>query len=316
MIRQLKHRAQQYWQQWAAQRKRAGNPQILTAQTLYIVPSAFGWAYAFVVLTLLSGAINYQISTIFLMTFLLAVWGLISAWEAHSNLNNLSIRVVVVNETVQGMPAELKLFIQAPHTLRFALQCTIDHHTKVCLEQVGEEGVSCVLPLPTQHRGRFKLPPIVISSVYPFGIYRVWSYAYFADEYYVYPRPINPGFWPTTTKQGAQLHAQASNDDMDHLRHVENPWSQANLIAWKLVAKEQGWYHKTRNAPHYAEWIFRLGDTGVVDRETQLSYLSYWLHDAEAKQYRYGLELDNQRSEVDQGPEHCKRLLRQLACYP
>jgi hypothetical protein len=39
------------------------------------------------------------------MTFLLAVIGLVSAWEAHANLKEISLKLISVEDTQQGKPA-------------------------------------------------------------------------------------------------------------------------------------------------------------------------------------------------------------------
>nr|WP_238146915.1 hypothetical protein [Legionella pneumophila] len=65
MIRQIKTKIEAYWENWISKQASKTNPQILGSKNIYIIPSGFGWAYGVVVLSLFSGAINYQISTVF-----------------------------------------------------------------------------------------------------------------------------------------------------------------------------------------------------------------------------------------------------------
>jgi uncharacterized membrane protein len=98
----ITHKATKVWEWWVKKRNRQTNPQILDARNLYILPSSFGWVYGVVVLSTLVAAINSQINTIFFMTFILGIIGLISCLEAHGNLEDLAIKFITINDTLQG----------------------------------------------------------------------------------------------------------------------------------------------------------------------------------------------------------------------
>jgi uncharacterized protein (DUF58 family) len=316
VITYLKTKGFNYWNQWIKKRKTAGNPQILEANTVYILPSGFGCAYGFLLLTLFSGAINYQISTVFLMTFLLAVIGLVSAWEAHANLKELSIKLIAIKDAQSGTPAQITLLIQGNNKMRYGLEFKLPNQPASRLEMIPAEGMQYVLPIETSHRGCFPLPRIVISSLFPFGIFRVWGYASFDAQYYVYPEPVYPEFWPSPVSVHQERKRDTPGDDEIYdLKQVEDPWSQPNLIAWKIAAKGQGWYLKTRNNSEGDYWLFRLNDLSMDSLESRLEHLSYWLVNAEADNRIYGLELGHYSSPFAQGEEHLQACLRQLATY-
>lgn len=315
MIKQIKNRTYHYWTQWIRKRIRQGNPQIVNSKNIYIVPSGFGWAYGVLVLSLLTGAINYQISTIFLMTFLLAVVGLVSAWETQANLKELSIKFISIEDAQQGKPAQLILLIQSSQKIRFGLEFQIAKQAKIRLEKIPKQGLQILLPIETSKRGCFSVPPIVISSQFPLGIFSVWSYACFDEHYYVYPQPVDPGFWPSPLAQENNKNRSAGQDELYDLKQVENPWRQPNRIAWKIAAKGQGWYLKTMNSTQGDYWLFRLNDLTMGDLESKLQQMSYWLHTSEAKGYLYAMELGNSSNHFAQGEEHLKHSLRQLALY-
>lgn len=135
MIRQIKTKVMAYWEEWIAKRISKTNPQILGSQNIYIIPSGFGWAYGVVVLSLFSGAINYQVSTVFLMSFILAIVGFISAWEAHANLKGLSIKLVSVEDTYEGTPAQVSLLIQSNNRMHFGLDFRLNNQSVTRLEK-------------------------------------------------------------------------------------------------------------------------------------------------------------------------------------
>lgn len=316
MITQETRKIKNYWEKWVKKRNRPGNPQTLNSRNLYILPSGFGWAYAFIVVMLFLGAINYQINTIFFMTFLLVIIGLVSAWEAHANLKNLSFTFINIEDTQQGIPAKITLFIQANNKSRFGIEFHIASQPKIRLEKIPPEGLQFIIPIETAERGYFPLPKIIISSLFPFGIFRVWSYAYFEEHYYVYPQPINPDFWPTPSlEQNSKKKYAPGDDEFYDLKHVENPWVAPKLISWRIAAKGQGWYLKTMDSNETDYWLFKLSDLPAKDIESRLQHLSYWLQTAESNGLIYGLELTASHTKFSRGKKHLQHCLRQLALY-
>lgn len=312
----IKRKLYPHWLAWTKKRNLPGNPQHLHAANLYILPSAFGWAYGMVILTLLLCAINYQISAVFLLTFLLAITGMISAWQAHANLKGLSISCLTIDDVHQGEKIQVELFINGVDETRYGVQYQIDSQEPMTLEKLAPKGRKLILSLPAERRGCHQPPFIRFSSPFPFGLFKVWGYAFFDQKYYVYPKPLPPGFWPKTWQDdGKNTKSNKGNDDLDNLKPVNNPWIQPNRIAWKIAARGQGWYIKTMNTPEGDYWLFRLEDLPAMDVEQGLQHLTYWLLEAEHQNHIYGLELKGVRSSFSHGASHLQQCLRQLATY-
>ncbi|HAT8180304.1 TPA: hypothetical protein JA361_12800 [Legionella pneumophila] len=316
MIRQIKTKVEAYWEKWIAKRISKTNPQIFGSQNIYIIPTGFGWVYGVVVLSLFSGAINYQISTVFLMTFLLAIIGLISTWEAHANLKGLSIKLVSVEDTYEGTPVQVNLLIQSNNRIHFGLELRLNNQSVTRLEKIPPQGLRFVLPIATTGRGFYTLPKIIISSCFPFGLFQVWGYVNFDSNYYVYPQPVNPGFWPMPFyhQNKRKIDAHGDNEFYD-LKQVDNPWIQPNLIAWKIAAKRQGWYMKTMDRAEEMYWLFTLNDLPIERLEEKLNHLSYWLVTAESQGQFYNVDLGKNPNKFSHGEEHLRYCLRQLAVY-
>jgi uncharacterized protein (DUF58 family) len=305
-----------YWERWAKKRNRLGNPQTLNSHNLYILPSGFGWAYGVVIFSIFVAAINSQINTIFLMTFLLAVIGLISILEAHANLKNLSFKFIVIKDSHQGTPAKITLSIVPNNKIRFGVEFQIASQPKIRLKKIPTKGLEFIVPIETPTRGHFPLPRITISSLFPFGIFRVWSYLYFEEYYYVYPQPVAPGFWPEPYRvQNIKQKHVSGDEEFYDLKQVENPWLEPKLIHWKIAAKGQGWYLKTMHSNEVEYWLFKLNDLPAKDVESRLQNLSYWLQTAESNGLVYGLELKGEKIDFARGNEHLQHCLRQLALY-
>lgn len=313
---QIKKAITNYWNKWIKKRSPIQNPQIFTSNNIYILPSGFGIVFGLLVICLLIGAINYQVSTVFLMTFLLGAVGLISAWEAHANLKEISIKLLSIEDVQQGKPAQVLLLIQGNDKIRYSLEFQIKGYEKQRVEKIPLEGTQFILPLETTTRGFFSLPRIVLSSLFPFGIFRVWGYAFFDKGYYVYPEPVSPNYWPPLSsflnKKKEDFHG---DNEFYEVKQVENPWVQPNLIAWKLAAKGQGWYQKIMDTQEGEYYFFKLNDSQATHLEEKLQHLSYWIQNAELMGLRYGLELGSNKSPISNGPIHLRDCLRQLAVY-
>jgi uncharacterized protein (DUF58 family) len=268
-------------------------------------------------MSLLIAAINSQINTVFIMTFLLVIVGLICMLETHENLINLSFKLISINDTHQDTPAQIQLTIQPTIKQRFGIECNVLSQAASSSKNVTIDGLNdyCV-SVETPHRGYFSLPRIVVSSSFPFGIFRAWGYLYFQVHYYVYPKPINPSFWPEPYRiQQLKENRLSGNEEFYELKQVNNPWTEPRLIHWKTVAKGQGWFHKTMQSNEADFWLFSLTDLPAKDLESKLQNLSYWLYTAESQGLVYGLETKDKRTEFASGPEHLILCLRQLALY-
>ena len=318
MITHVRHALRQRVQRWARSRSQSGSLQQLGKRNLYILPSGFGWAYAFIVLSIGTGAINYQLNPAFLFVFILMFIGLVDMWETHHNLKGLSIRCLDIEDTQQGQPAKVTLLVSCENAARFTLYFCFEQGEPVKLEHLTADGGEVVIPLQATKRGRFKLPMIKIFSYFPLGLFRAWGYTFFDVEYYIYPQPVSPGFWPETSSgQNKQQNAadQPGDDELYELKSVTSPWAQASHIAWKISARGQGWFLKTMTSPAGENWLFRIEDLSGKDVELNLQQLSYWIQTAEESGHLYGLDINGTLIEVNRGPDHMRDCLRQLAIY-
>ncbi|AHE68034.1 DUF58 domain-containing protein [Legionella oakridgensis] len=315
---QLKTRLTQQLQNWIKKRSPSGNPQCLSSRHLYILPSAFGWGYVIVLLTLGIGAINYQLNPAFLLIFLMMIIGILNLWQNHRNLQGLCIRCLAVDDAEQGQPANIKLLLSVEAEHRYALFLAFEESSIVHVEKISKEEQMIFLALKTPHRGHFKLPPLKIYSNYPLGLSRVWSYLYFDISYYVYPLAVSPGFWPAPADNSIKtspLLYPTGDEELHELKSVINPWIQTSRIAWKISARGQGWYLKQMTSPGGEHWLFRLEELPSEDIEKRLQQLSYWIQTAEQLGHRYGLELNGTRIPLGAGKTHMQTCLRQLAMY-
>lgn len=305
-----------YWSRWVKRRAFAISPHRFDAGNLYIIPSSFGWAFAVMVVSLFLCAINYQVSSIFLLTFLLMVAALISAWESHFNLKGLSVTCMSIEDAHQSDSIKVVLWVTLEQRSCYALECFFPNQESIKYEKIAFGGEQVTLCLPGNKRGCFQLPRITFRSYFPLGLFRVWGYVYLNENYYVYPKSVSPGFWPDVGYETGNKESNTlGNEEIYELKPVINPWGQSGRIAWKIAARGQGWYLKTMVNPEGSCWLFSLENLPIKHVEQNLQHLCYWLQTAEQNGYMYGLELKGVQTEISQGTAHLTFCLRQLANY-
>ncbi len=316
MIKTLYKKYHQTWNDFTFNRAKKGKLGELTAHNLYILPTSFGVIYAIVVCTLFLCAINYQISLIFFMTFFMVIAAMVSAYKAQDNLKGLQIHCLNVSDAIAGKAIQIQLILVSEQETRYDVICQFYNQNTRTNNQIPSGKTYMTLSLSTDKRGVFLLPKLKIASYYPFGLFYAWGYIYFASSYYVYPKPVSPGFWPRF--ESKQSHANlflTGDDELYELKKTTEPWRQANQVAWKITARGQGWYVKTLNTPEGLFVHLNINDLPKVDIEHSLENLSFWLHQAEENGYFYSLQLNEIKTPTSKGSAHLTQCLRQLASY-
>lgn len=169
-------RIQRRWQAWF----RTRHPPLMQIRIkknhIYVLPSAFGWLFALALLGLFIGAINYQVSAVFLFCFLLGSCALLSAWSGHQNLLDLKLSCLTIEDCPVGGEVVVTLKIRAENSKRFALQAHVKELSDVQSLASFHDETSIKLTLPVQKRGSFQLPLIKLQTQYPFGLFSIWAW--------------------------------------------------------------------------------------------------------------------------------------------
>lgn len=321
-------RLRQAWRGWWTARLPRTDTLALNQRNLYILPTRGGWLFALTLLTLLLAAINYQLSLGYALTFLLAGSGLASMHLTHATLRGLTLRLRPPEPVFAGEPAllELVLHSEARRTRHGIGLATLDDSAAaprwVHLDlEAGGHGQVQLAVLGTA-RGWQTLPPIVLESRFPLGLFRVWSIWRPASRLLVYPAPETRGPPLAPGRADTTQHASStrlSGEETDGVR----PWRRgdpAHAIAWKVSARAlaAGGEPIVRDAraPSRAVVWIDWSDAAPLAPEDRLRRLTHWLLLAERAQLRWGLRLPNRSLAPDQGEPHRRQALEHLACWP
>jgi len=292
-------------------------PWTLHRGNVYILPTRQGVFFAVTLVVILLGAINYNNSLGYFLTFLLGSIAVVGILHTYRNLLQLQVRVAHIEPVFAGGEVVVPIVLNNPGpaqrnrvALGFADQAPCQHeipsgrHTVVRLYR------------PATARGRQPLGRFTLSSTFPLGLFRAWSHVV-PDEYYlVYPAPAADARLPQTSLYMASLLGDhgIGSDDFAGLRGYRSGDSLKH-VHWKALAREQGLLTKQfggdRSQRLWLDWRMLEG-TGS---ETRLSQLCRWVIEAEQQGMEYGLWLPDQIIEPGRGPQHQQQCLQALALF-
>ncbi len=307
----------------------------LTQRRIFILPTRQGLALGFVLVLMLLGDINYNLSLGYVLTFLLAMMAVMSMLHAFRNLAHLEIRAGRADAVFSGETARFLLHFNNRSRLpRYQLVLRGGNGEAVgnlaasslrglrdsdggtvCFDAPARQDSEVAFRLPATQRGWLELGRLTLYTEFPLGLFHTWSYLHFDTRCLVYPKPMNDApLPPGNAPDGAGKRSIAGDDDFAGLRNYV-PGDALPRIAWKAFAREQGLQVKQFSTQAGDElW---LDFSGAPDRsdEDKLARMARWVLDAEAQGLRYGLRLPDGELPADNGSAQRDECLRRLALF-
>lgn len=304
---------QRYWRwisRYLDKRQPAADTVVLTQKLIFILPSRYGcWFMLLTALLYLLGT-NYQNNLILLLSYLMLSLFLLCIVLTYQNMSGLTLRCPHAPELFADTPgiAPVQLSSAKNH---FMLQLNFIGHNAIALEHRVD---SAALTLKPTVRGCYLLPRLKISSDYPFGLWRSWSYIAIQQQYWVYPAPVAGQQQPAaddTTNSAEQDTSVPSGDNLapyrsgDSLRYLL--WKRLARDPYNPVIRQQ--HHSPEAKPDWVEVPPASGDA----LERALSIACQQLLALEQSGNRYGLKLRGTVIAQSNGPGHLQRCLQELA---
>ncbi len=311
---------------------------------IYILPTKSGIAFSVLLALMLLISINYNNPPGYLLTFLLAGLALIGIFHTHRGISGLRISHGQASPVFAGDRAVFPIMIFNPsNTARHAIRIGWTRVEAESAQNVtsgptenpasspesGKIFVPCrdIQPhqealfapsLPSGTRGLLRPARIVVSTVYPLGLYRAWSWV---------PLPLTCVIYPAPESRASPFAAHNSPGDSEHgpigrkgdEYHGLRAYQQGDplrRIAWKAVAKGDDLISKefvsTDNATLLLlDWDNLPGE----ETETRLARLCRGVLDAEKTGQPYSLHIPGQRITPGSGPGQMHACLTALALF-
>ncbi len=302
----------------------------LNRRRIYILPTRQGITFSVLLFTMLLGAINYNNSLAYMLTFLLGSLFIIGILHTYRNLAGLAISgsrpesvfagemayfpIMLDNREGQARPA-VRLICYPKQ--KYSRLKSYKNYQSVFIDIQPDIIQRVYVPLRTQQRGLLPLGRIMVSSCFPLGLFRAWSYVDIDHNCVVYPRPDGLYVIPSHQQENMLgLHgSQAGTDDFAGFRPY-HPGDSIRSIDWKAYAREQGLLVKRFSGSEVKKQIISWDDVLHLDTtEERLSQMCRWIIEAEKQGTHYSLILPDKHIGTGLGDIHKRQCLEALAIF-
>lgn len=322
----LRAALQQRWRAWWAARLAPTDHLSLNQRNVYIVPSSAALWLGLTLLVLLLASINDRLNLGYLFTFLLAGSLVAAMHAAHANLRGLCVQVLQIEPVFAGQRGALHVDVHNPsRRARWSVGLRVQGEASTLwfdLPAQSSQRLQLYVPAPT--RGLHPLALLELHTRHPLGAFHVWCPWRVASPRLVYPAlpaqaapPYPDAADPRALRPPASIaHRPAPSAGEDWTWRDYRAGDPLRQIDWKKSARHPQWISRcTPPAPRNAARVLCLADTGLSEREAQLSRLCAWVLRAHAQSEAVGLQLGTQVWPALAGDAQRDRLLRALALF-
>ncbi len=291
---------------------------VLVQRRVFILPTRQGMLFVLVILLMLTGSVNYDLSLGFILAFLLGAAGIQSMLLTFRNLAHLRLSAGRVLPVFAGEEARFTLQIaNDTRADRYAIGVTGNGIAADYIDVAAGNLAIATVPLRTVRRGWLRPGRMTLFTRFPAGLFRAWSYAEPDVQCLVYPAPATPGLplpRPEAGDQSGGISGQGQ-DEFSGLRPYR-PGDSPRHIAWKAVARDDALLTKQFAGRADAElWLSWEALPAAMDTEKKLAHLTRWVIEADACGLNFGLRLPAATLPPASGPAHCTDCLRALALH-
>lgn len=178
-------------EKWASKRSPEPSHSVtLVRQRIYILPTGYGVVFFIILLVILAGAINYENSLGYMLTFLLSGTGFLGMIQTHQNLNHINLQQLSVNPVFCGQVAYFPVQITAGDNkshFNIKFQSSSDETVNSYIETPEDNIVE--IPTLTSKRGIQTPGKIKVFTEFPLGLFHAWSWVELNSHCLVYPDP-------------------------------------------------------------------------------------------------------------------------------
>lgn len=308
---------------WALRvRPPEASPVVLSQRRVYVLPTRAGIGFAAALIVMLLGAINYNLSLGYALTFLLAGLGVVAILHTFRNLAHLSIAPGRSAAVFAGDTARFTLLLHnARGDERRQIHLKLDQGAHEIVDVPPQGTAAAKLAMVTTQRGWLALPRVTVETRWPLGLIRAWAYAVPGMHCLVYPKPA-AGVAPLPSTAGGRsgdvARSVTGSEDFISLRghQLADP---PRHVAWKTAARlgaDAPLLTKQYSDPAARSIWFDWDDLpAALPAEERLSLLTRWVLDAHAEGMSWGLRLPGASLPPGSGEAHLHGCLKRLALY-
>jgi len=256
-------------------------PVTLARRRLYILPTRFGVAFAFLLLLMLIAGINYANSLALFLTFFLTAFALLAMQQVHRNLLGVSVLRLDAPAVFAGTSATVCVTLgDEAARARDGLEGALEGAILASGNLAAGGRLRLELPLAAPRRGVVRIERVRLSTALPYGLFRAWTWVHSPLELLVYPQPYGTLPMPVSPAplSGVRGRGGAALDEWAGLRAFRDGDSPRQ-VDWKAYAREAPLLVKEYQASGAELRRFDFNDLRMADAEARLAQLARWVVD-------------------------------------
>lgn len=309
------------------QRIPANQQQTLNNKKIFILPSKFGVCYLFFILLLFLLGTNYQNNLVMLVCYLLISFFITSMLHSFYNLSGLQLTAITTAKGYANQTILLKIKLTSAKErfdLNFCFANQSISHYDIITQ--GENTVS--VGYWVARRGVHQLGRIKVFSRYGFGLFTTWSQLDLASQIIAYPEPLSFQYSgvsaalvddnePDVNSYRAQqvLAEPINGDDFEQLIPYQQGQPYTH-VAWKQLAKGQGWYTKQHQKNAQPDIVLILSNMPANTLENKISQLCFLILEYHQSGSDYRVAIDQISLGPSSGEQFLHECLMALVQYP
>ena len=289
----------------------------LTHRNIFIVPTRQGFGFVLILLLVLIAGINYQNALAHALAFLMLGLFLVAMLQTYRNLAGLVLSQTVPIEGFVGQKISVAFQVQSDvgrvydglffywPNLPVAQGFGVDHNGTTIFRQ----------SIPA-HRGWYEPGRLRLETVYPFGLFRAWSWLDFDCKILSYPKPVpcEGRVSQEDSEPEAGRRSSLGADDVKALRDFQDGDDQRH-IHWRASAKLDRLTVKSYESQQSSSQWLRLAALEALPMADRLGGLAYLIEAASKRGDAFGLDLYGQQLPVASGPGQERKALKRLALF-
>lgn len=289
----------------------------LNQRRVFIFLTRHGGLMGALLLSLFIAGINYANNLLLGMCFLLGSLMVIAIHHTFANLSGLRVTALGTSPAFAGEPAGFTLGLSNPRgRCHYSLQ--IDWADAAEHVPLVDQAQEVTLYLRAPERGLFHPPRLRLSTTFPLGLFRAWTWLDLDLTAVVYPRPIASDSLPVgageTDDSENSRRRRPGTEDFEALKSFV-PGDPLAHVSWKHLARGQGMLVKTYSEPVSGSDTLDYQALAGMDRENRLSRLAYWVEKLHQARQPFALRLPGRDIALGAGGRHREECLTALALF-
>lgn len=305
------------WAKWLDRRIPPTRDIVLNQRRVFIFLSAHGRLVSLLLLALFIAGINYANNLLLGMCFFLFSLVIVTIHHTFANLSGLRITAITTSPAFAGEVAGFTIRLSNPNNRKYySLELDWDG-VETRVDRVEQEQ-DVTLYLRSKVRGRFYPPRLKISTTYPLGILRAWTWLAMDLNAVIYPNPIATDIMPVGEGDNdATEHSKKRRPGIEDFEGLKDfhPGDPLAHVSWKHLARGQGMLIKTYSEPVTGSNALDYQALTGLDKENRLSRLAWWVVKLSQQQQPFALKLPHKTLSVATGNKHRDDCLTALALF-